>query len=233
MNKRLWSTDPNEILVFINTIIAGGLPVLLQMAEERSIRTKIAGIHFHHKIAYLLLAKPTGMSNARNIRGVMCKVVGLPVMAFSCSIASDGEKVMASMLPRSVYSLDCRAFPRLKPKDGSMATFFIKGGSRVSICMMADISMGGVRLVGKPTRSVQKNDVIGPCTLSLAGRDALISRELTVNKATVVRLEEDGDGAGQLGLGLKFDLNEREKLQLKEHVDFVSGVPAENSFDVS
>ncbi len=197
--------------------------MILRRTGAGTVRSKISGIHLHKQTPYLLLVRPPDLGDSRNVLELVCKVSGLPIMSFSCPVIMDGPHVMAARIPSKVYSLDCRAFPRIKPSEGSMATFFIKGGSRVSICMMADISMGGTRLVGKPNRNVMCNDIIGPCTLSLAGRDALITREITVDKATIVRLEEGNGRAGQLEMGVKFDLNEREKQHLKEHVDFLSG----------
>ena len=221
MNRTPWSTDAKEILELINALIDGRVPVTLRRTGAASLRTRITAIHYHRRTPYLLLARPQGLADGRAVRDLLCQVEGLPILGFSCPITREGERVLATMLPRSVFAVDLRAHPRFTPRDGSMATFFVRGRSRVSICMMADISMGGVKLVGTPTSPIQANDIIGPCTLSLAGRDALISHELTVNRASVVRLEQ-GDG-GQLGLGVRFELSEHEEKQLKEQLDFLTG----------
>jgi hypothetical protein len=53
----------------------------------------------------------------------------------------------------------------------------------------------------------------------LAGQDAVITREVTINRAAVVRVEQQGQK--QLSFGLKFDLNASEEQQLREHLDFL------------
>ena len=79
--------------------------------------------------------------------------------------------------------------------------------------------MGGAKLLGQPSHSVGLNDMIGPCTLSLAGQNAVISREVTINTAAVVRVEQQGR---QQGLGLKFALSDSEENQLQEQLDYLT-----------
>ncbi len=81
--------------------------------------------------------------------------------------------------------------------------------------------MGGVKLIGSLAQSLALDDVIGPCTLSLAGRDALICREVTVNVAKITRLEDGNDSMDPRGIGVKFELEDYEEVQLQEHLDFL------------
>lgn len=222
MNRKTWSSEPGRILEVVNTLIDGRFLVSLQRKSGPALRTRVVQVHYRHGIAYLLLHKPSELQDSRLVRALFFKMQGLPVLGFSCPITRESETLMATMLPRAMYQLELREFARLEPLQGSMATFFIHDRSRVSICMMENIGMGGVKLVGRPVHAIQARDVIGPCTLSLAGRDALINREVTISKATVARVERKRAGADQLGLGIKFELSEAEKGQLKEHLDFLS-----------
>jgi hypothetical protein len=223
MQRKLWSEDPKEILELFNAVIGGRLTVMLQGRQVSGLRTRIQAIHRHRNIPYLLLVKPQGLTDARFVRDVLLKMKGLPVLGFSCPITREADNLLATMIPQAVFQLELRSHARLVPLQGSMATFFTRGGSRVSICMMEDICMGGVKLTGAFAQNLAVNDVVGPCTLSLAGRDALISREVTVNKAKIIRLEDGAKNTDQRGIGIKFELEDYEEVQLHEHIDFLSG----------
>lgn len=222
MQRKLWSDDPKKIVEVINALIDGRVSVTLQGRQSLGLWSRIHTIHYHRNIPYLLIAKPKGLESARIIREVLFKMKGLPVLGFSCPITREAESLLATMLPQSVFQLELRAHERLVPLQGSMATFFTRGGSRVSICMMEDICLGGVKLRGTLAQNLAANDIVGPCTLSLAGRDALISREVTVNKAKVIRVDNPQNSSDQRGIGIKFDLQDYEESQLKEHIEFLS-----------
>jgi hypothetical protein len=222
MQRIQWSTDHKEILELINAVIDGQHSVALHGLQCQGLRTKILKIHYYRERPYLLLAKPKELVNASSVRDGLFKMSGLPVLGFSCPITREADSILATMLPHTLFKFELRAHARFDPLHGSMATFFSRGGSRVSICTMKDISMGGIKLVGTPTQNLAVNDTIGPCTLSLAGRDALISREITINKAKVIRLENENSSTSQLGLGIQFELQDYEKIELKEHLDFLN-----------
>ncbi len=150
------------------------------------------------------------------VREALVKIPGLPVLVFSCPITRQGPTTMATMLPTAVSHVELRAAPRLLSPKGSMATFFVTHRSRVSICMMDNISTGGAKLVGQPAHEVKPGDRIGPCTLSLAGRNALIDREVTIEEGEIVRVTANDGGTGQWGLGIKFTLDNRKRTELEE-----------------
>ncbi len=221
MQRNPWSEDPKEIIELLNVVIGGHVPVILQGRQVSGLRTRIHKIHYHRNIPYLLLARPQGQGNTRYVREVLLKIKGMPVLGFSCPITREGSNFLATMLPQAVFQLELRGGQRMVPLQGSMATFFTRGGSRVSICMMQDICMGGVKLTGSLAQNLAMNDVIGPCTLSLAGWDALISREVTVNVAKISRIEDANDSTDQRGIAVKFELQDYEKVQLQEHLEFL------------
>ena len=188
-----------------------------------SLRTRVIGLHYYRQRSYIILTKPIGLEDGQGIKELCFKIPGLPILGFSCPIIREAGGFLASILPSSISQIELRSSPRLSVPSGSMATFFAKGRAMVSICMMENICMGGVKLQGKPTISLKVNDLIGPCTISLAGRDALISREVTVNQAIVVRINSSGNNDRQLEMAFKFELSDLEEMQLKEHIDFLIG----------
>ena len=219
MNRRIWSEDQNDILELVNALIDTKQLVTLQCKGKIRLKTKFIRIHLHNHIPYLLMHKPAEIVSSRNVRDLFFKMKGLPILGFSCPITREGDTVLATMLPGSVFNLDLRdGGERFCPLDGSMATFFVRDRSKASICRMEDISIGGAKLIGAPTQPVRVNDTIGPCTLSLAGVDALISREVTVNKATVVREIVGGENS-RGGMGIQFEFEGKEEIQMKEQLE--------------
>ena len=203
----------------IRALIDGQFPVTLQRRGGRPLQSRLLAVHTHRQIPYLLIARPLGLTDAYQIRDLLFKLNGLPILGFSCPVTRESDTLLATMLPETLFALELRQRERLEALPGSMATFFVRGRALVNICLMENFSMGGVKLTGQPTHNIKFNDVIGPCTLSLAGQDAVISREVTINRAEVVRVESKG---GQQVFGLKFDLSDSEGQQLQEHFDFLN-----------
>ncbi len=219
MSRQPWVTDPHDISEAIRALIDGQFAVTLQRQGGRPLQSRLLAIHTHRQTPYLLLERPTGLANAYQIRDLLFKLNGLPILGFSCPITRESDTLLATMYPEALFAMELRKGERLEALPGSMATFFVRGRSMVNICLMDNISIGGAKLTGQPTHGIKLNDIIGPCTLSLAGQDAVISREVTINKAAVVRVEAQG---GQQVFGLKFELNDNEEVQLKEHLDFLN-----------
>lgn len=219
LSRQVWSTDSKEIMEAIRALIDGQFSVTLQRQGARPLQSRLLAVHTHRHVPYILIARPPGLDNTYQIRDLLFKLSGVPILGFSCPVTRDSESILATMLPEALFSLELRQGPRLAALPGSMATFFVRGRALVNICHMENISMGGVKLLGQPTHSVRLHDMIGPCTLSLAGQDAVISREVTISSAAVVRVEQNGK---QQGLGLKFSLTESEEQQMEEHLDYLS-----------
>lgn len=219
MRRQPWLSDPNEVMEAIRALIVGQFPVTLQRQGGRPLQSRLLAIHFHHQTPYLLIARPPELTSAYQVRDLLFKLAGLPILGFSCPVTRASDTILATLLPQALFALELRQDGRLASLPGSMATFFVQGRPLVNISLMENISLGGVKLTGQPTHRLVCNDMIGPCTLSLAGQDALIRREVTINRAVVVRVEPQGR---QQGFGLKFDLTGSEKQQLREHLDFLS-----------
>ncbi len=219
--RRTWSKDPKIILETLSTFIDTGLLVTLPLSSNYSLRTRILRIHYYRKWPYLLILRPNGLGSSQDVQSLLFKMQGFPILGFTCCIERESKSILAVRLPMKIFELELRKNARVEPLQGSMATFFIKNKSRVSICNLENISMGGGKLVGRPTHHIKEKDIIGPCTFSLAGRNALILREVTVNNSSVVRIADEAGHSGQFGLGLNFDLSEDERDQLQEHVHFL------------
>lgn len=213
-----WSTDPNDVMEVVSALIDGQFPITLQRHGARPLQSRLVAVHSHRDVPYLLIARPPELTNPYQVRDLLFKLNGLPILGFSCPVTRESDAILATLLPSALFALELRQGARQPAFPGSLATFFIPNRPLVNICLIENISMGGVKLSGHPTHSIGLKDRVGPCTLSLAGRDALIHREVTINSAAVVRIEQQGQ---QQSFGLRFDLNESEAQQVREQLDFL------------
>ncbi len=202
----------------VSALIDGQIQITLQRQGDRPLQSHLVAVHSHGHVPYLLIARPSGLTNAYQVRDLLFKLNGLPILGFSCPVTRESDSILATMLPTALFALELRQGARHPALPGSMATFFVPNRPLVNICVIENISMGGVKLSGHPTHSIRLKDRVGPCTLSLAGQDALIHREVTINTAAIVRVEQQGR---QQTFGLKFELNDGEEQQVREQLDFL------------
>ncbi len=214
-----WTTDPKRICEAVNALIDGRFLVTLQRQDDGPLRTRLMGIHTHGNVSYLLIVRPPGLDKAYQVRDLLFKLAGLPVLGFSCPITRESDTLLATMLPYALFRLELRqSGPRLSPSPEAVAKFFLKRRAKMLVCTLSDIGLGGARLSGPAAREIKPHELIGPCTLTLTGKEAVVRREVTINSSIVTRVEMQG---GQPGLGLKFSSSEDEARQLAEHLAFL------------
>jgi len=204
----------------INALIDGHIPVMLQRQDEPPLQSRMIAVHSHRQIPYLLLDRPPQLAHPYKIRDLLFKLNGMPILGFSCPVTRESDSILATMMPHALFALELRHGGRIAPPQGSLATFFVRGRSQVNISAMDDISLSGVKLSGELAHAIARKDTVGPCTLSLAGKDAVIRREVTIAKAVVARLEQAGGKTQRFGL--KFELADSEEQQLREHLEFLA-----------
>ena len=222
LRKHPWSTNQQDIMEAVTALIDDQIPITLQRQGDRPLQSRIVGVYSHCHVPYLLIARPAGLTNAYQVRDLLFKLNGLPILGFSCPITREGDSILATMLPTALFALELRQGARHEALPGSIATFFVPNRPLVNICVIVNISMGGVKLSGHPTHIIKLKDRVGPCTLSLAGPDSLIHREVTINTASVVRVEQQ-QGRQQI-FGFKFELNDGEAQEVREQLDFLDKV---------
>ena len=203
----------------VSALIDGQMPITLQRRGGRPLQSRIVAIHIHCHVPYLLIARPAELTNAYQVRDLLFKLKGAPILGFSCPVTRESDAILATILPTALFAIELRQVERHDALPGSIATFFVPNRPLVNICVIENISLGGVKLSGQPTHTIKRNDRIGPCTLSLSGPDTLIHREVTINTAAVVRVERQ-QGRQQI-FGFKFELNDGEAQQVSEQIDFL------------
>lgn len=202
----------------ISGLIDGRIPVTLLRQGKRPLQSRVIAFYSYRHIPYLLLARPLELRSAYQIQDLLFKIRGMPILGFSCPVTRESDTILATMMPQSLFSLELRQGTRIETPLGSTATFFLRGRSQVNTSVMENISLGGVKLSGQLAHALGPRDLVGPCTLSLAGKDAVISREVTINNAVISRIEKS---VKHQVFGVKFELTSVEEQQLREHLEFL------------
>ncbi len=215
-----WARDSKDVMEAINMVIDTATPLFLQSKGSPVRHTRAQKIHIHKGIQYLIMKRPSQLQYSKQIDSAIFKMKGLPLLGFQIRITKETDKLIGASFPKEIYSIDLRQHPRHASPDGSLASFLVGSRPRVSLCKLLDISQGGLKLIGSPIYELNENDIIGPCTLSLAGTNRLISREVTLQKARITRVLSQGRD-NRIELGINFELSEREGELLREYISYI------------
>lgn len=218
MNE-LWTKDSKQILYALNSVAERSVSFAIQQ-KGRFFATKALKLHVHKGKEYLIMERPEKLVSSLDISSILYKVKGLPVLGFKVSEVKASEKFLATLLPCEIFLVQRRRHTRYIAPKGSIATFFLPSRQRPNVCMLQDISMGGVKLHGGLNNSISKKDMIGPCTLTLTGYESLITRQVTLQSSYVVR--NFAMRNGKVELGLRFDLNTDEEELLGVQLDYLA-----------
>lgn len=219
-----WTTDPKEILTAVNALIDSQSLLTLLRHRAPSCQTRAVKIHVFRGLPYLILHRPLALQHSQELNTVLFKLEGLPILGFPCQIVKETQQLLATVVPRELFQLELRQQSRFAPLHGSMATFFLESRARVNICQLDNISASGAKLIGIQSKLIDIGDDIGPCTLSLAGRNQLVSHELTLPIASVVRTQQEGNKKG-VDVGIKFTLGKAEEQQLLDYLALIATHP--------
>lgn len=218
MNE-LWTKDSKQILYALNSLAERGVSLAIQH-KGRFFVTKPVKLHDRKGKEYLIMERPAKLGFPHDISSILYKVKGLPVLGFKVSEVRVSGKFLATSLPREIFLVQRRQHTRYITPKGSIATFFLPFRQRPNVCMLQDISMGGLKLQGRLNSSVSKKDMIGPCTLTLTGYESLITRQVTLESSYVVRNYARRNG--NVELGLRFDLKSDEEELLGRQLDYLA-----------
>jgi len=143
---------------------------------------------------------------------------GQPLRFFESPRVKKADKYLGLKLPREIYDIQRRRFPRVLAMPNSMAIFSFQHKQRVHHCTVADVSLGGARIVGTIPSVVAKGDVITPLTISLYRRSA--SREET--RVHVPEAEVKWavvEGSQTQAMGIRFSLPDKARQVLADYID--------------
>ena len=216
-----WTTDPKEILVAVNALIEGQMRLTLLRTQAESCPTRAVGIHVFRGLPYLILHRPAAIRGGREINTALFKAEGLPILGFPCQIVKESSKLLATIMPRQIFQLELRQEGRFAPLPGSMVTFFLESRARINICRLDNISVSGAKLGGIQSKLIDQGDELGPFTLSLAGKNQLVSHELTLPLVTVSRTQQEPNKKG-VDAGIQFTLGPEEERHLQEYLELLA-----------
>lgn len=216
--NQVWTTNADKILESFTSAIAADVDFSLLLTGGSKKTGRALKLHSYEGKMYFIMQRPPDFLSSHEVQGVFFKVQGLPALSFHCNLLKRTEKLLAFPVPRELFFVQRRRHPRFLTPQGSIASFFLDKKERVNVCLIKDISMGGAKLQGSPAYRLNPRDVIGPSTLTISGYESLLTREITLQKATIVRTNIND----KMEIGLSFMLNNKEKQQMSSHLNYLT-----------
>jgi len=143
---------------------------------------------------------------------------GKPLRYFESVRVKKAQRYLGLMMPQEIFNIQRRRFPRVPTAPESAAVFFIKNKQRLSRCTVADVSLGGAKIVGSIPAVVSKGDVVVPLTISLFKRFASHDEiRILVPEATVVWSQVLGGETRSMGI--RFSLSGEGRQALSDYID--------------
>lgn len=218
--NQVWTTDSAKIHESLRAVISEDVDVSLQLTNGTLTKSRAVKIHNHGGKLYILFLRTSDIQAVRQIQAVFFKPAGLPILGFHSTTIKASEKLLAFPLPDELFYVQRRKHPRFLTPQGSVISFLMDGRERANVCLLKDISKGGARLHGSPIYPVMTHDIIGPSTLTLSGYESLITREVTLQKAKIVRVRRGNKSKAEMGIN--FMLSTKEKQQLNNHLNYLT-----------
>lgn len=209
MTQELWSANKEKIYNELNSLAAGRSPVSLHDAYGHYAASRLRALVHRGEEIHLVLNRPWQLKVLERIEKIVYKRENSPFMFFDVRGVKGNEKLLSCLLPNALYYLQRRRFPRYAIKNRASVAFFLNRRAKVCHMELQDLSLGGARLSGVPRYDLGTSEVVGPATFSIASSDDFFIRELTINKAAVVR-SSVRQGA-TFDVGLHFALDQKEK----------------------
>lgn len=219
--KKIFLTDPPEILEELSTIVDGALPLSIYVNGAPTKVASLKEISERPEGRFLVVHKPADWQSGLQILFMLYKRPGLPFRGFQFQLAVETDRLLVAKVPTELFEIQRRRFERLPVPESSQATFFLGKNNRVGVSGVEDISLGGAKLINVVADELRKGDVIGPITFSLVMKYSTLAHEISVPEAKVVRVLANSADATKANVGISFELTSNEQRQFSTFLDLL------------
>lgn len=217
----VWVQDPEKVEKVVETLVSEGIMLSMKIGGAL-LRTRAVMIHYHEGVPWLLLSKPEGLPKVTGDITLYFKMKGQPIRQFPLACALESDTLLAGRLPTEIYQLQLRKHPRFLLPAGSLVSFQVPNRTRTNVCSLADISLGGARIVGTPKYEIEKDKRIGPFTLTLSEYQAVVVREVTIYQGRVARVAPMDRFSDRVEMGIEFLPDARELEMLTRQIHYLT-----------
>ncbi len=209
----LWTRDQEAIHHELELAVGRRLPVALLDDERRRVLAgRFARLLWHAGQGFIVIRRSSGFAHADpgNVAWLAYRFANRPVVLCRTNSPRVFRDLLAFPVPSQLYFVQRRRHRRYFIRHQGVAAFFVANRARVCQMRLADISLGGARLVGLPRYDLGPADRLGPATLSVVTEGEPIVKEITISHAAVVRHQPRS--ADEFEVGIRFLLDQAERL---------------------
>ncbi len=212
--NQVWTRDSAAIRDELRLAARLRLPVVLTDGKRRVLAGRLQRLVPHGEDHYLVIQRHPRFfdTDPAAVKWVSYKFANRPIVTFPAVIERAFKDLLACPMPSRLYFRQRRRHSRYFIKNHGVAAFFVANRARVCRMRLADISLGGARLVGMPRYDLGYADRLGPATFSVVTEGEPIVKEVTISQATVVRNQPRS--GSEFEVGIRFFLDRSERLAL-------------------
>lgn len=210
--QELWSTNQQDIYRELKKLTAERPLISLHDQEGHVGASRLQAMVHRDGRTYLVLQRPRTLSEAKRVSKVVYKLLDKPFIYFPVAVEKANDRFLSCVMPRQLYYLQRRRFPRYRIKNRGGAAFFLNRRARVCQMDLLDLSLGGAKLVGAPRYDLHTSEKIGPATFTIVSEDELVVREVNITEGTIVRSVVNKGALWDVGVRFQMDSAERSAL---------------------
>lgn len=200
--KQLWIDDQKLIGAEIERLIQQKIPLFcLRPDRKETAKLLISGTTCQKNQTMLVLNHPHQPTCNKPTCLFYYHFANEPLRLFECHRVKKIDKYLGLILPKEIFEIQRRRYPRVPTPNNSMATFSFERKQRVYHATVEDVSAGGARLQTKIQDIIRKGTVITPLSLNLFQRFRIGEEtRVIIPEATVKWSVVEGEFTSKMGL---------------------------------
>ncbi len=225
--KEKWLSSTEQIVYELVSVVSNKLNLFLYTEEDPDgLITTATHVCGYDGEDYLLL-KSDGELKAGQ-RGFV--VYKQPAEELSCGFTLEVRKStknqVAISLPKEIFQIQRRKYPRIMTPKGSVVNFYIKDESIANTMKVMDVTMSSARLSGVPRTKLSVETRLERISFELIRKlYRNDSYTITISSAVVKKLQLNPQVTGEIEVVVCFDPYPDEEEQLGLYIESRSGSP--------
>lgn len=212
--KKRWTNTPSLIIQELNALARRNVPLTFCQHGGKATRVYIDRLLQTGNEHGVLLKKADGLEILDETAILFYHAPRQPLRGFQSVILRKKDPQILISLPSEIFHVERRRIKRVKTLGNSMVTFTLDGAHRLNTWRVKDISLEGAKIVGSMKYDMES--VFAPLTFTLGMRYEDCERVVIVSRATVVRLDECGDGLVEYGV--HFNVGDADQATLDQYI---------------
>ena len=219
--RKVWSDDANEIIAEITSLIDQKATLTLCVKGEKNRWVRPKSIEKQQVPPSIILQKSDDLEILKTSCLFFYRPTSYLTRGFQTRPFKESGKLFAMPLPKEIFEISLRRFPRVSTPEGSKVQFSQEGKARIFKCSLMDLSLEGALLTGEIGTTIRPGDKIGPITMHLCLSFSTEVTVVNVPEATVMNVVESEESAEKT-IGIHFHKTDPCLHELEPYIDIRS-----------